>query len=98
VTSPEVLNEGMSSDHDMCGPVSFEAAHRAESGFEAPIVGFDSVVGVLSGVVQCSRQEVGNDSDQGMGPVGGDLRRFAMGANCIGEELRSGLLHWRRTS
>jgi hypothetical protein len=68
VTAPEVLNAGMSSGHDICGPVSFEASHRAESGFEAPMVGFDSVVGVLGRVVKCSREELCNDSDQGRGP------------------------------
>ena len=83
VASPQVLDEGMTLDHDAGGSVSFEAPHRSEPGLEASVVGFDSVVGVLGGVVKCSRQKVGNDSYQGMGPVRGDLSRFAMAADRI---------------
>jgi hypothetical protein len=49
------------------------------------------VVGVLGGVVECSWQVVSNDSDQGMGPVGGDLSRLAIGDNRHGEEHCRGL-------
>ena len=50
------------------------------------MVRFDSIVGVLGGVVKCSRQEVGNDPDQGVGPVSGDLSRLAVGSDRTGEE------------
>jgi hypothetical protein len=55
--SSQVLNEGMSPDHDDGGSVLFEAPHWAKSGFESPMIGLDSVVGVLGSVVKCSRQE-----------------------------------------
>src|SRR5664280_2357702 len=78
----------MPSDHDPGGPVPFEAPHRAKSGLEPSVVSLDSIVGVLGGVVKCIRQELCNDSDQGVGPVGGDLDRLAMGGDHRGEEHR----------
>ena len=65
VSSPQVLDEGMAPDDDAGGPVAFEAPHRPKPGLESPVVSFDSIIGVLGGVVKCSRQEVGNDSHQG---------------------------------
>jgi hypothetical protein len=47
------------------------------------MVSFDSMVGVLGGVVQCSRQEGRDHPDQGMVPVGGDLGRLAMGGEAL---------------
>jgi hypothetical protein len=76
----------VAADHDAGGSVPFEASHWAESGLEAPLVGFDPVVGVLGGVVKCSRQEAGNHPDQGVGPVSGDLSRLTMGEDRIGEQ------------
>jgi hypothetical protein len=55
------------------------------------MIGFDAVVGVPGGVVKCIRQELCNDSEQGVGPIGGDLGRLAMGSDHRGEELRGGL-------
>jgi hypothetical protein len=52
------------------------------------VVSFDSIVGVLSSVVECGRQELFSDSSQGVGPVGGDLSRPAVGADRSGEEGR----------
>jgi hypothetical protein len=86
VSSPQVLDEGMPSDHDAGGAVPFEASHRSKSCLESPMVSFDPVVGVLGGVVECSRQELGDHADQGVGPVSGDLGRRSMGADRIGEE------------
>jgi hypothetical protein len=83
VPSPQVLDEGMPSDHDARGWVPFEAPHRSESRLESPMVSFDSMVGVLGGVVQCSRQEGRDHPDQGMVPVGGDLGRLAMGGEAL---------------
>jgi hypothetical protein len=48
------------------------------------MVSFDPIVGVLGGVVKCSRQKIGDDSYQGVGPVGGDFNRSAMAADCVG--------------
>src|SRR5664280_1414394 len=76
----------MSSDHDAGGPVPFEAPHRAKSCLEAPVVSFDSVVGVLGGVMERSRQEFCYHSDQGVGPVSRDLDWLAMGGDRRGEE------------
>src|SRR5664280_3387656 len=76
----------MASDYDACVPVPFEAPHRTMPGLEAPVVSFDPVVGILSGVVKCGWQVVSNDSDQGVGPVSGDLSRLAIGGNRHGEE------------
>jgi len=81
----------MAPEYDAGGPVPFEAPHGAKPGLEAPMISFDSVVRVLSGVVKCGWQELRNDPDQSVGPVGGDLDRLAMGADRIGEELRGGL-------
>ena len=86
VPSPQVLDEGVPSDAG--GPVPFETPHRAKSG----LIGFDAVVGVLGGVVKCIRQELCNDSDQGMGPIGGDLGRLAMDSDHRSEEFLS-LIH-----
>jgi hypothetical protein len=44
----------------------------------AIVVSFDSIVGVPGGVVKCCRHEVGNNSDQGVGPVSGDLIRLTV--------------------
>src|ERR1035441_8902974 len=81
----------MASDHDACGLVPFEAPHRAQSCLEAPVVSFDPIVGVLGGVVECSWQVVSNDSDEGVGPVSGDLSRLATAGNDHGKERCRGL-------
>jgi len=78
VASPQILDEGMSSDHDARGPVPFEAMHGAESGLKAAMVGFDSVVCVLVGVVESSREEFCDHADERMGPVSRDFGRLAM--------------------
>src|ERR1019366_912765 len=88
---PQILDEGMASDHDAGGPITFEASHWAKSGLEAPVVSFYPVVGVLGGVVNCVREELCNPADQGVGPVGGDLDRLAMCGDYRGEELPGGL-------
>jgi len=90
VPSPQVLDEGMPSDHDTRGSVAFEAFHRAKSCLEATMISFDSIVGVLRGVVECSRQEIRDHADQGVGPVGG-LGWQTMGGDCRTEELRGSL-------
>ncbi len=51
VASSQILDEGVASDGDAGGSVPFEAPHRTKPGLEAPVVSFDSVVGVPGGVV-----------------------------------------------
>ena len=43
----------MASDYDPGRSVLFQSAHRAKSGLESPMIGFDSVVGVPGGVMEC---------------------------------------------
>ena len=78
VASPQVLDEGMSSDDDARRPVPFEATHRSKSRLEPSMVSFALVVGVLGGVAECSRQELGDHADWGMVTVNGDLGRRSM--------------------
>jgi hypothetical protein len=47
VAAPKVLHERVTAHDYVCAVVVFEASHRAESGFEAAVVGFDPVVRVL---------------------------------------------------
>jgi hypothetical protein len=56
VASPQVLDDGMASDDNAGRSVLFQSAHRAKSGLESPMIGFDSVVGVLGGVTACHRE------------------------------------------
>jgi len=44
VASEQVLDEGVASDYDAGGTVSFEAPHRTKPGLEAPVVGLDGTV------------------------------------------------------
>ena len=78
VSPAQILDECVTSYNDAGGPVSFESAHRRKSCFHASVVGLDSIVGVLSGVVEGGRQELGDHSDQGMSPVGSDLGRLTV--------------------
>ena len=86
VSSLQVLDEGMAFDDHAGGPVLFEAPHGAKPGLQASVVSFDPIVGILSGVVKCGRQEFRNDSDQGVGSIGGDFSRLAVGGDRTGKE------------
>lgn len=77
------------ADGDGGGSVPFEAPHWPKPRLQASVVSFDSIVGERGGVVQCSREELGNHADQGVGPVGGDLGR--LGGDRRREESRGGL-------
>jgi hypothetical protein len=66
VTSPEVLDEGVATDHDACGPVPFETPHRPQPRFQTSMVGLDSIVGELGGVVERGGQEFHDHPDQGL--------------------------------
>jgi hypothetical protein len=57
VAAAEVLYEGMPVGDDPRGAVAFESAHRAQAGFEPPVITFDRVVGVLlDGVLRGARE------------------------------------------
>jgi hypothetical protein len=86
VSSLQVLDEGMAFDDHAGSPVLFEAPHGAKPGLQASVVSFDPIVGILSGVVKCGRQEFRNDSDQGVGSIGGDFSRLAVGGDRTGKE------------
>jgi hypothetical protein len=68
-----------------------ESSHRAQPGLQAPVVGFDPVVGVLGGVVERRGKELRDDADGGVGPVGGDLDRRAIRADHPLKEGRGSL-------
>jgi hypothetical protein len=55
VTSAQVLDERVASHDDAGCPGSFQSAHRAEPGLQAAVIGLDSVVGVLGGVMERPR-------------------------------------------
>ena len=66
--------------------VRSEAPQGAKPGLQASVVSFDPIVGISSGAVKCGRQEFRNDSDQGVGSIGGDLSRLAVGGDRTGRE------------
>ena len=51
VASSQVLDEGMTADHDRCSPIGSQTAHRAEPRLESSVVALDPVVRILRGVV-----------------------------------------------
>jgi len=70
------------------GPVELESAHRLEPGLKPTVVGFDPIVGVLSGVVAGSRHQFADHFGQRLGLVGSDLARFSVSGDRSGEEPR----------
>jgi len=56
LATTQVLDEGVASDHHARGSMGLRSAHRPESGLQSAMVGFDTVVLVLAGVVQRSRK------------------------------------------
>jgi hypothetical protein len=64
VASAHVLDECVAPHHDAGRPFPFQAAHRSEPRLEATMVGLNSVVCVLSGVVECQREELSDRSGQ----------------------------------
>ena len=46
------LEERGAFDDDARGALTFQAAHRSQSRFQAAVIGFDTIVGVLDCVMQ----------------------------------------------
>jgi hypothetical protein len=55
VAATDVLHEGVAPDDHAGGAVALQPAHRSKPGLESTVVGFDSVVRVLGGVVVSGR-------------------------------------------
>jgi hypothetical protein len=60
VASTDVLDECVARHDDAGRPVPIQAAHWLKPGLQPPMVGLYAVVGVLGGVVECVRQELGD--------------------------------------
>ena len=56
VASPQDLDKGMATDYDAGRSVPFGTSHRAKSGLQSAMIGFNSIVGGLGGVVQGGRE------------------------------------------
>lgn len=65
VASAQILDEGESSHDHPGGPIAFQATHRSQPRLQPSMIGFDPVVCVLGGVVECEWQELGDGSGQG---------------------------------
>ena len=66
--------------------VAFESTHRTESGFEPTVLAFDTIVRMLFRIVKRSRDQYFDRSPQRRVPIGHDLDRLTMRAQCLGEE------------
>jgi hypothetical protein len=44
VASSQILDEGVTSDHDAGGPVPFESPHRSQPGLQAAVISLDGTV------------------------------------------------------
>jgi cytochrome c-type biogenesis protein len=64
VAASEVLHERVTTDHDRRVPIPFQTAHRTEPGLESAVVGFDTVVGVLGGVMVHGGQQLDDRASQ----------------------------------
>jgi hypothetical protein len=51
VASAEVLDEGMTGEHDPGTVILLEPAHRSQPRFQPAVIGLDSVVGVPVGAM-----------------------------------------------
>jgi hypothetical protein len=69
---------------------ALESAHRAQSGFEPAVIGFDDIVRVLLEDVPCGRHELVDDPRVDRCPVGGDLDRSGPESQRAGEERPGG--------
>jgi hypothetical protein len=76
VASTNVLDEGMTGDHDPGTAVLFEPSHRPQPCLEPTVIGFDGVVGVLVGTVPGPWQQVVQHHRVGRRPIGDDLDRL----------------------
>lgn len=78
MAASDVLHQRVPADDHACGVVAFESKHRSESSFEPTVVGFDSIVRVLLGVVKDAGHQSLDRSCQGGCTVGDDLDGGAM--------------------
>ena len=83
VASSQVLDEGMTADHDRCGPIRSQTSHRAEPRLESSVVALDAVVRILRGVVERVGEKFVDDAQQRCGQIRGDLLR-----SCTAREHR----------
>ena len=86
VPAADVLHQRMTAHDHSSAVVALESAHWSEPGFESAVVAFDAVVRVLLSVVKRGRDEAFDRSLQCRGPIGHDLDRFTMRAECRAEE------------
>ena len=73
--SPDVLDEGVSGDHDPGAAVLLEPTHRYQPRLQAAVVGFDSVVSVRLGSVPGRWEQFLQHPRIGRCPVSNDCRR-----------------------
>lgn len=86
VASTQVLHEGVSRDDGPRGSVGLQSAHWTQPRLEPAVIRFDSVIGVLAGVVERCRQQIVNDVSEGRSQVGHDVVGFTVRRECGGEE------------
>ena len=60
VTAAQVLDKRVPGSQGPGGPVAFQSAHRPQS-FQSAVIGFDRVVRILLGDVQCRREKLVKD-------------------------------------
>jgi hypothetical protein len=88
VAASQVLDERMAADHDRRGPIGSQTAHRAEPGFESPVVALDAVVRILRGVVERVGEKVVDNAQQRCGQISRHLSRSFAASQHRLEELR----------
>ena len=74
---------GVAADDDTRCAIAFQASHQPKPRFESAVIGFDSIVRVLLGVVERTRDEFVDDHSQGPGAIRDDLAR-----GCVDPEYR----------
>lgn len=78
VAASRVPDEGVTADHDRCGPIRAQAAHRAQPRLESSVVALDPIVRILRRVVENVGKEFVDDMQQRCSQIGGDTcRAFA---------------------
>jgi hypothetical protein len=73
VTPPQILDKGMTTDHDRRGPVRSKTAHRPQPRLEPAVITLDPVVRILARVMQHPREEVVHNPQQRCSQIWGDL-------------------------
>lgn len=86
MASPDVLNERVGGYDDRGGSVAFESAHWSKPRLQPTVIGFDSVVGVLLGVVERIGNLYLNCCLQRLGKIGDHFVEFAVSGKCRSKE------------